>query len=147
MTATWARLAASATRVKSLRKASVEAGVCCWTWTGGGGATKWLVGDCCVEDVVVVVVVVGETVLILALMGDEMGASILFVVNDSDPGREENLCRLEGEKENWCAESRMVYGLTAKKLPSPKPEVTGLRVVGMAPRRDVRYGIQMTGRL
>lgn len=43
MTATWARFAASATRVKSLRKASVDGGAedgcfCCWRGAATGAA-------------------------------------------------------------------------------------------------------------
>ena len=52
MTATCARLAASATRVKSLRKASVDGDV--GSWAGGcgtAGCAMALAGDdCCVED-------------------------------------------------------------------------------------------------
>lgn len=48
MTAACARLAASATRVKSLRKGSVEGAL---TWTGAGAMTAAeVLGDCLVED-------------------------------------------------------------------------------------------------
>lgn len=48
MTATWARLAASATSVKSLRKASVEGAP---IGAGAGtGIVLDVVGDCCVAD-------------------------------------------------------------------------------------------------
>lgn len=43
MTATWARLAASATRVKSLRKTSVEGFL--RSWGGGAGAEAIWLGD------------------------------------------------------------------------------------------------------
>jgi hypothetical protein len=47
MTATWARLAASATKVKLLRKASVDGGL---AWAGAGtGMAGILVGDCCCD--------------------------------------------------------------------------------------------------
>lgn len=45
-TAIWARLAASATSVKSLRKTSVEGALGGF----GAGGTILLVGDCCVDD-------------------------------------------------------------------------------------------------
>lgn len=47
MTAIWARFAASATRVKSRRKASVEGG--CWP-LGWGGAIIWFVDMCDDEE-------------------------------------------------------------------------------------------------
>ncbi len=45
-TAIWARFAASATSVKSLRKASVEGALV----GAGAGGTILLMGDCCVDD-------------------------------------------------------------------------------------------------
>ncbi len=45
-TAIWARFAASATRVKSLRKASVDGALV----GAGAGGTILLRGDCCVDD-------------------------------------------------------------------------------------------------
>lgn len=70
MTATWARFAASATRVKSLRKLSVEGALI----GAGGGGTKLLFmeGDCWV----------GETkeLVWVAVDGDEMGASIVSLM-------------------------------------------------------------------
>lgn len=45
-TAICARLAASATRVKSFRKASVDGALAGF----GAGGTILLVGDCCVDD-------------------------------------------------------------------------------------------------
>lgn len=62
-TAIWARFAASATRVKSLRKTSVDADLIC----AGGGGRPWLVGDCCVEAM-------NELCWVL---GDEIGAFIV----------------------------------------------------------------------
>lgn len=67
MTATCARFAASATREKSLRRASVEGAL---IWTGGGGpATATSVGDCCVDET--------TDEVFLECMGDETGASIV----------------------------------------------------------------------
>ena len=70
-TAICARFAASATRVKSFRKASVEVDLTC---TGRGG-TMLVEGDWCVDDIIDVCVVVGEV----------MGAFILGdgIVKDS----------------------------------------------------------------
>lgn len=64
MTATCARLAASATRENSLRRVSVEGAL---TWTGCGGTT--FAGDCCVDDT--------ADDVFLECMGDETGASIV----------------------------------------------------------------------
>ncbi len=68
MTATWARLAASAMRVKSFRKASVEGFLKSW---GGGAGTEasWL-GEVRREEAAVV----DEAP---ACDGDDMGAFIL----------------------------------------------------------------------
>jgi hypothetical protein len=71
-TAIWARLAASATSVKSLRKASVEAD---WSCLGAGGET-FCDGDC----LVVAVKELKEVCWLVDAVGDEIGAFILTVV-------------------------------------------------------------------
>lgn len=72
MTATCARLAASATRVKSFRKASVLGG---WTARGAGTGTVIELGDGCEEDEKL------EAELPRVLWaGEEMGASIVRFV-------------------------------------------------------------------
>lgn len=70
MTAIWARLAASATRVKSLRKWSVEGFAAVGADLGGAAAAKALEGDCC------------QFVEVWACwwVGDEIGAFIFAAV-------------------------------------------------------------------
>lgn len=71
MTATWARLAASATRVKSLRKRSVDG---CFVCAGGGGAMVIGVAADLGPDIAEEEEEEEDVVL-----GDEMGAFIVFV--------------------------------------------------------------------
>lgn len=72
MTATCARLAASATRVKSFRKASVLGGLAA---RGAGTGTAIELGDCCEDDEKL------EAELPRVLWaGEEMGASIVRFV-------------------------------------------------------------------
>ena len=78
MTATWARLAASATRVKSLRKTSVEGFL--RSWGGGAGAEAIWLGEVRSEEAAAV-----EEAP--PCDGDEMGASISVVCLCKDEKR------------------------------------------------------------
>ena len=60
-TAIWARFAASATSVKSLRNASVDGAL---TGAGAGGTRLLLLGDCCVDDMADVCVLVEVSILV-----------------------------------------------------------------------------------